>query len=173
MRGESGFLASEIAPGDGRERHPYRHHGIFLRMATERRPACLEGPIKCIHCRREMKSVTAPFHVDRHGYHLLLDTVPAWVRGQRGEPYLESREVEVIQEGIKVLDRLAFPACDGRGDRNDVIAVRSGSPGDPNAVRPEVGIAPGRWYAVCLRMETMPRDVRVAWGAQVRTDEAR
>lgn len=63
--------------------------------------------MKCIHCHGEMKSATAPFHVDRHGYHLLLDTVPAWVCGQCGEAYFESREVEAIQEAIKVLDRQA------------------------------------------------------------------
>ncbi len=61
----------------------------------------------CIHCRGEMKSATAPFHVDRHGYHLLLDTVPAWVCRQCGEAYFESREVETIQDAIKALDREA------------------------------------------------------------------
>ena len=69
----------------------------------------------CIHCRGEMTSGTAPFHVDRHGYHLLLDRVPAWVCGQCGEAYFESREVEAIQDAIKALDRqarrLAAPAA--------------------------------------------------------------
>ena len=61
--------------------------------------------MKCIHCNGEMKSATAPFRVDRHGYHLLLDTVWAWVCGECGEAYFEIREVEAIQEAIKVLDR--------------------------------------------------------------------
>lgn len=63
--------------------------------------------MKCIHCRGEMTSATAPFHVDRHGYHLLLDHVPAWVCRQCGEAYFESREVEAIQDAIKALDREA------------------------------------------------------------------
>ena len=63
--------------------------------------------MKCIHCRGAMAPATAPFHVDRHGYHLLLDHVPAWVCGQCGEAYFESREVEAIQGAIAALDRQA------------------------------------------------------------------
>lgn len=33
--------------------------------------------MKCIHCRGGMTPATAPFHVDRPGYHLRLDRVPA------------------------------------------------------------------------------------------------
>ena len=72
----------------------------------ERRPY-QEIPMKCIHCRGDMTSATAPFHVDRHGYHLLLDHVPAWVCRQCGEAYFEGREVEAIQDAIKALDRQA------------------------------------------------------------------
>ena len=63
--------------------------------------------MKCIHCRGEMTSATAPFHVDRHGHHLPFDHVPAWVCGQCGEAYFESREVEAIQDAIEALDRQA------------------------------------------------------------------
>ena len=34
----------------------------------------------------------APFHADRNGYHLVFDTVPAWVCDQFGEAYFEERE---------------------------------------------------------------------------------
>ena len=61
--------------------------------------------MKCLHCRGEMKSATAPFHVDRNGYHLMLDAVPAWVCGQCGEAHFEGREVEAIQATIRILDR--------------------------------------------------------------------
>ena len=63
--------------------------------------------MKCIHCRGGMTPATAPFHVDRPGYHLRLDRVPAWVCGQCGEPYFKSREVEAVQDAIEVLDRQA------------------------------------------------------------------
>ena len=58
----------------------------------------------CIHCRGEMQRSKAPFHVDRNGYHLVLDTVPAWVCDQCGEAYFEEREVNAIQAAIKGLD---------------------------------------------------------------------
>ena len=54
-----------------------------------------------------MNRATAPFHVDRHGYHLLLDTVPAWVSDQCGEPLFEDRAVETIQAAISALDEQA------------------------------------------------------------------
>jgi YgiT-type zinc finger domain-containing protein len=47
----------------------------------------------------------APFHIDRKGYHLSLDAVPAWVCSQCGEPYFEEREVETIQQLLTQLDQ--------------------------------------------------------------------
>lgn len=49
--------------------------------------------MKCMHREGRMKKATAPFHIDRKGYHLSLDAVPAWVCGWCGEPYFEEREV--------------------------------------------------------------------------------
>jgi len=60
--------------------------------------------MNCIHCQRGMKRGVAPFHVDRDGYHLLLDPVPAWVCDQCGEAYFEESEVEAIQRAIHALD---------------------------------------------------------------------
>ena len=54
-----------------------------------------------------MKRSAAPFHVDRNGYHLVFDIVPAWVCTQCGEAYFEEREVDVIQSAIKGLDQQA------------------------------------------------------------------
>lgn len=47
----------------------------------------------------------APFSLDRKGYHVSWDAVPAWVCIQCGEPYFESREVELIQKALVGLDR--------------------------------------------------------------------
>ena len=63
--------------------------------------------MKCIHCRGEMKRGTTPFHVDRKGYHILLDSVPAWVCDQCGESYFEEREVDAIQDFVRVVERNA------------------------------------------------------------------
>jgi YgiT-type zinc finger domain-containing protein len=32
-----------------------------------------------MHCKGKMIKGVAPFHIDRKGYHLTVDTVPAWV----------------------------------------------------------------------------------------------
>lgn len=64
--------------------------------------------MKCIHCQGEMLRGTAPFHVDRKGYHLLFDAVPAWVCSQCGEAYYEEAEVDSIQDAIRALDDQAM-----------------------------------------------------------------
>jgi YgiT-type zinc finger domain-containing protein len=50
---------------------------------------------------------SAPFQVDRKGYHLTLEAVPAWVCTQCGEAYFEEREVDQIQEVIREVDQRA------------------------------------------------------------------
>ena len=63
------------------------------------------GLMECFHCRGQMKKGTAPFSIDRSGYHVHWDAIPAWVCGQCGEPFFESREVELIQQALLALDR--------------------------------------------------------------------
>ncbi len=60
--------------------------------------------MKCIHCNGTLKKKTAPYHVDRNGYHLILDTLPAWVCSQCGEHFFEAKEVDSIQEAVRTLD---------------------------------------------------------------------
>jgi len=45
------------------------------------------------------------FSLDRNGYHVSWDAVPAWVCSQCGEPFFESREVDLIQKALTELDR--------------------------------------------------------------------
>lgn len=61
--------------------------------------------MECIHCKGRMKRGTAPFSLDRTGYHVSWDAVPAWVCTQCGEPFFESREVDLIQRALTELDR--------------------------------------------------------------------
>jgi len=63
--------------------------------------------MKCIHCKGKMERGTAPFHIDRKGYHLLVDALPAWVCAQCGEVYFEEDEVDAIQEVVRSLDKRA------------------------------------------------------------------
>ena len=57
-----------------------------------------------MYCRGTMKKKTAPYHIDRNGYHLVMDAVPAWICAQCGEVYFEESEVESIQNVIKAVD---------------------------------------------------------------------
>lgn len=61
--------------------------------------------MKCIYCKGEMVRKTAPFDIDRKGYHLLLDAIQAWVCGQCGEAYFEEAEVDAIQEVLQKIDK--------------------------------------------------------------------
>lgn len=63
--------------------------------------------MKCIHCQGPMKRGTTPFHVDRHGCHLVLDQVPAWVCEQCGEAYFEEQAVEAIQDLVRSVQEKA------------------------------------------------------------------
>jgi YgiT-type zinc finger domain-containing protein len=56
--------------------------------------------MKCIYCKGEMKKGTTPFHIDKEGYHLMLDRVAAWICRQCGESYFEEQEVDYIQDLI-------------------------------------------------------------------------
>jgi YgiT-type zinc finger domain-containing protein len=57
-----------------------------------------------MYCQGKMERKTAPFQINRKGYHLVLSAIPAWVRMQCGKVYFEEAEVESIQETLKALD---------------------------------------------------------------------
>jgi YgiT-type zinc finger domain-containing protein len=75
--------------------------------------------MKCIHCQGKMERGTAPFHIDRKGYHLMFDSIRAWVCTQCGEAYFEEPEVEAIQDAITALDH--------RAEKNDRIYLKTDS----------------------------------------------
>lgn len=54
-----------------------------------------EYAMKCIHCQGTPKRGKAPIHIDRDDCHITIDSVPAWVCEQCGEPLFEEREVLV------------------------------------------------------------------------------
>ena len=64
-----------------------------------------EKPMRCIYCQGEMRLGTAPFNINRKGYHLMFDAIPAWVCPQCGEVYFEETEVQRIQEIIRSVDK--------------------------------------------------------------------
>lgn len=64
--------------------------------------------MECSHCRGRMERGTAPFSIDRKGYQIHWDAIPAWVCSQCGEPHFEAREVEAIQRVLQRIDGETF-----------------------------------------------------------------
>lgn len=61
--------------------------------------------MECLHCKGKMIRGSAPFSVDRNGYHLTWESVPAWVCTQCGEAFFEENEVNHIQKALRQVDR--------------------------------------------------------------------
>ncbi len=61
--------------------------------------------MECIHCKGQMEKAAAPFTIDRKGYLVHWDAIPAWVCAQCGEPYFESQQVDLIQKALLALER--------------------------------------------------------------------
>lgn len=61
--------------------------------------------MECLCCKAQMKRGSAPLIVDRNGYRISWDSVPAWVCDQCGEVLFETREVDLIQATLVNLDR--------------------------------------------------------------------
>ncbi len=60
--------------------------------------------MECFHCKGKMVKGFAPFSIDRKGYHISWDLVPAWVCTQCGEPLFEDNEVNHIQRALEQID---------------------------------------------------------------------
>ena len=45
--------------------------------------------MKCVHCQGRMKRGKAPFEIEKNGYRLRLERIPAWICTQCGEIYFE------------------------------------------------------------------------------------
>ena len=60
--------------------------------------------MECLYCKGEMIHSTAPFSIDRKGYHITWNKIPAWVCTQCGEPLFEEKEVKHIQNALRKID---------------------------------------------------------------------
>lgn len=60
--------------------------------------------MECLHCKGNMTKSKAPFSVDRNGYHISWEAVPAWVCTQCGDPYFEAAEIHHIQNALEKID---------------------------------------------------------------------
>ena len=64
--------------------------------------------MECYYCKGTMIRKRTAYTINRNGYHLVIDDVPAWVCQQCGEPHFEGEEVDDIQEVVKALDSRIF-----------------------------------------------------------------
>nr|VFK33547.1 MAG: YgiT-type zinc finger domain-containing protein [Candidatus Kentron sp. MB]VFK33561.1 MAG: YgiT-type zinc finger domain-containing protein [Candidatus Kentron sp. MB]VFK76687.1 MAG: YgiT-type zinc finger domain-containing protein [Candidatus Kentron sp. MB] len=60
--------------------------------------------MECLHCNGNMIKATAPFSIDRNGYHITWESIPAWVCMQCGEPFFEEHEAHHLQMVLQKLD---------------------------------------------------------------------
>ena len=73
--------------------------------------------MECSHCRGRMERGTAPLSMDREGYQIHWDAIPAWVCLQCGEPHFGAREVEAIQRILQRVDE-ETPGVEGTDARS-------------------------------------------------------
>jgi YgiT-type zinc finger domain-containing protein len=60
--------------------------------------------MECFYCKGKMVKGNAPFSVDRNGYHISWESVPAWVCTQCGEALFEENQVNHIQKALQQID---------------------------------------------------------------------
>ncbi len=60
--------------------------------------------MKCLLCKGEMEKATVVYTVDREGYHLFIEKVPAYICSQCGERYFDEQEVEAIQNMLTTFE---------------------------------------------------------------------
>lgn len=60
--------------------------------------------MECYVCKGDLKPGRTTYTVNRAGYHLLVDDVPAWICQQCGEPAFEEKAVETLQGLLTTID---------------------------------------------------------------------
>jgi YgiT-type zinc finger domain-containing protein len=63
--------------------------------------------MECIHCHGTLERGRTSYTVNRKGYHLIIDHVPAWICKQCGEALFDEETVEAIQAMLREVDRQA------------------------------------------------------------------
>lgn len=61
--------------------------------------------MKCLFCNGAMEKAMVPYAVDRKGYHLFIEKIPAYVCSQCGEKYFQEKEADAIQNMIRELEK--------------------------------------------------------------------
>lgn len=61
--------------------------------------------MECFHCKGDLKRGVAPLRIDRKGWHVTIDEVPAWVCDQCGEHLFDVKEMDTVQDLIKTVEQ--------------------------------------------------------------------
>lgn len=78
-----------------------------LGQAARMRPACEILPMRCLRCQGPVERGTAPVHVERNGYRMAWENVPAWVCSRCELSYFEPHEVETIRNAVRAMQSLS------------------------------------------------------------------
>jgi YgiT-type zinc finger domain-containing protein len=62
--------------------------------------------MKCLYCQAPVERTTTEVQVDRNGYHLSWQSVPAWVCTRCDQAYFESQEVDMVRRAVSAMTRL-------------------------------------------------------------------
>ena len=60
--------------------------------------------MECPHCRGTLKAGKTSYTVNRNGYHLIIDDVPALICEQCQEPMFTEDAVRLVQQMVRALD---------------------------------------------------------------------
>jgi len=71
------------------------------------RPAAEVLPMRCLRCQGPVERGSAPVSVERNGYRLAWEAVPAWICRRCDLAYFEPKEVETIQRALQSIRTLA------------------------------------------------------------------
>lgn len=64
-------------------------------------------PMRCLRCQGPVERGSAPVHVERNGYRMAWENVPAWVCSRCELAYFEPDEVETIRNAVRAMQSLA------------------------------------------------------------------
>jgi hypothetical protein len=78
-----------------------------LGQMTRLRAAPQVLPMRCLRCQGPVERGTAPVRVERNGYRLAWQDVPAWVCKRCELPYFEPAEVETIKRALNAMQALS------------------------------------------------------------------
>lgn len=75
-------------------------------LAPDRPPEAREVlPMKCLYCQAPVERSTAPVQVQRNGYELAWQSLPAWVCTHCQQAYFEPGEVEMVRQAMGFVKR--------------------------------------------------------------------